>query len=109
MSKNVTPADVAAKAAEEKLVTVPAQAEGEKSEETPDLTVLEGGKKSLKERLASVGEKLKANKNALVALGAVAAVATVAVVKYVKQRAEETVLELVEDEDVADGTDESAA
>jgi hypothetical protein len=115
MSKNtnaVTPADVAAMA-EEKNATVPAQATPEVTtdSETPDLTVIDGGKKSLKERLSSLAVKVKANKNAFIAVGAVAAVAAVAVVKFVKQQAEEVILESVgSDDEVAEDTaDESAA
>lgn len=96
-STNVTPADVAAKAAEEKLV-VPAQAEGEKVEpqevvekntdgntdETPE-------KKSVKDRLAGLTEKLKQNKKTLIGVAAVAGAATFTLVKYVKSQATEVV------------------
>lgn len=118
---NVTPADVAAKAAEEKLV-VPAQAEGEqdgpqvtdeKSDQTeaPELTVVVGGKKSLKERLAEVTQKAKDNRKILVGVGATVGAATLLFVKYAKRKAEEALVEIVDeatDEDQP-ATDESAA
>lgn len=120
---SVTPADVVAKATEEKLV-VPAQAEGEKTDATPEsteeqntgeaekLTVVDGGKKSLKERLAAVTEKLKENKKAVLAVGAAASVAALAFAKYAKKKAEEALV--VDEETVAEDcpvetADESAA
>lgn len=123
-NSNVTPADVAAKAAEEKLVTtVPAQAEGEqdgpqvtdkKSDQTeaPELTVVEGGKKSLKERLAEVAKTAKDNRKVLVGVGATIGAATLLFVKYAKRKAEEALVEAAESDEVADDqptTDESAA
>lgn len=112
---NVTPADVAAKAAEEKLVepTVPAQAEGEKTKvdadttETPKLTVLEGSKKSLKERLAAVTEKVKENKKAFVAIGIASAAATVAIAKIAAKRSLEK--ETFSAEELSEMTDEEVA
>lgn len=98
-NSNVTPADVAAKAAEEKLV-VPAQADpeettaGEKTaEETPELTVIEGGKKDLKTRVndkfVGLAGLLGRHKKTLIAVGAAASVAAVAFAKYAKNKAEE--------------------
>lgn len=91
----VTPADVAAKAAEEKLV-VPAQGERvteetvveEKVEVTvePELTVIEGGKKTLKERLTVLAKKVEENKKTVVAVGIAVAATTVAVAKVVAKR-----------------------
>lgn len=103
---NVTPADVAAQAAEEKLVekTVPTQPQGEKTEVTveakavspeaekddkPELTVLDGGKKSLKERVKALAEKVEKNKKTVIAVGIAAAAATVAVAKVVAKRSVE--------------------
>jgi hypothetical protein len=81
---------------------------GEK--ETPDLAVVEGDKKSLKERLAAVTEQVKKNKKAVAATVAVVGVATLAVVKYVKKQAEQIVVEEPTDDENADETtDESAA
>lgn len=131
MSKNAaaktTAADLVEQAVEEKLV-VPAQAEGEAKdvEETtaadtetnengPELKVIEGGKKSLKERLAGVTEKLKKNQKALIAVGAAASVAALAFAKYAKKKAEEALVEEqvepepFEDTSDATETDESAA
>lgn len=119
-NSNVTPADVAAKAAEEKLVTtVPAQAEGEQTveepktgEQEPKLTVVEGGKKSLKERLAEVAKTAKDNRKVLVGVGATIGAAALLFVKYAKRKAEEALVEAAESDEVADdqpATDESAA
>lgn len=125
---NVTPADVAAQAAEEKLV-VPAQGEKvteetvveEKVEvaEEPALTVIEGGKKSLKERMTALAEKVEKNKKAFIAVGIAAAAATVAVAKVVAKRSLEKELAQAEDkneveqyEEIKDttvATDETAA
>lgn len=105
MSKNTTTtaADLAAQAAEDGLVTdekdtkktVPAQATAETQSEKTDGSddALVGTKKSLKERLASVTEKLKANKKAnkkalLVVSAAAVGMTTVAFVKYAKKQAE---------------------
>lgn len=116
-NSNVTPQDVAAKAAEEKLV-VPAQAEepktgdaqaDPKSDGTPELEVIEGGKKSLKERLAELkAKKLHTNKKIVLSVAATIGVATLAFIKYAKRKAEES---LVEDESGDDQlkTDDSAA
>jgi coenzyme F420-reducing hydrogenase gamma subunit len=118
---NVTPADVVAKATEEKLITtVPAQAEEvdvdartceSQVDESPELTVIEGGKKSLKERLAVVTEKLKENKKVLITVGAAAGVAALAFAKYAKKKAEEAlaVEPLDEAEGPVIGVDDSAA
>jgi hypothetical protein len=105
---NATPADVAAKAAEEKLV-VPSQNEGEKTKgdvvveetievtaESPELTVIDGGKKTLKDRLKSLTEKVEANKKPVIALGIAVAAATVAFAKVAAKRSLEK--ELVEAE-----------
>lgn len=133
---NVTPETVAAQAAEEKLV-VPSQPEGEEKtakgaqateaqepqEEKggePELTVIEGGKKSLKERLTAVAKKVEENKKAFIAVGIAAAAATVAVAKVVAKRSLEKELAKAENEtdeveqyeeikDTAVATDETAA
>lgn len=112
--KNTTktaPADVAAKAVEEKLV-VPAQAEGEQDgpkeplsgeKDAPELSVIEGGKKTLKERFAQVAEKVKANKkNVAIAVGAAASVATLAFVQYAKKKAEAALFEAANEETVTE-------
>ena len=127
---SVTPADVAAKAAEEKLI-VPNQAEGiekSKDEQTtvadetsqgsdPELTVIQGGKKTLKERLTAVAKKVEENKKAVIALGIAAAATTVAIAKVVAKRSLEKELAKAEDEvdkyeeikDTAVASDETAA
>lgn len=125
--KTVTPADVVAKAAEENLVSVPAQAEGEKKvveptdvqkaddsgddQSEPKLTLIEGGKRTLKNKLSGVVSKAAQHKKALlVTVGLVGAV-TYAVVKNAKKAAaevlDENTTELTEDETPV--TDESAA
>lgn len=111
----VTPSDVVAQATEEKLV-VPAQAEGEKkvvepidvqkgndtddqADEVVSLTLLEGGKKTLKGKLSSVADKVRENKKAVLGTVAVVGVITLAVVKYAKKAAVEVLDEnLTEDE-----------
>lgn len=126
----VTPADVAAQAAEEKIV-VPSQGEKvteetvveEKIEvtEEPELTVIEGGKKTLKERLTALAKKVEENKKTVVAVGIAAAAATVAVAKVVAKRSLEKELTKAETEnrdevdqyeeikDTAVASDETAA
>lgn len=106
-SKNtVTPADVAAKAVEDKLVTetVPAQPKGDQEtvvvEEQVELTIVEGEKKTFKERLAVVTEKLKENKKALIAVGATAGVAAIAFLQYAKNKAAEVIEENSTEESV---------
>lgn len=107
-NSKITPADVAAKAVEENLVTtVPSQNDGEKkvaTEETPELTVVEGEKKTFKERVAELREKLKENKKAVIAVGAAAGIAGIAFVKYAKKRAEEQLEMVVSEEDADDET-----
>lgn len=96
---NVTAADVVAQAAEEKLVekTVPAQSEKTESvteevtvttteTESPELTVLEGGKKTFKERLTALAKKVEENKKLVVAVGVAAAAATVAIAKIAAKK-----------------------
>jgi len=106
---NVTPADVAAQAAEEKLV-VPAQGEKvaeetvveekvEVTTEEPELTVIEGGKKSLKDRVTALAKKVEKNKKAFIAVGIAAAAATVAVAKVVAKRSVEKELAQAETPD----------
>lgn len=122
---NVTAADVVAQAAEENLVekTVPTQDKGEKTEVTvnakavspetekddkPELTVLDGGKKSFKERMTALAKKVEENKKVFVAVGIAAAAATVAVAKVVAKRSleKEAVkaqkLETMSDEELAE-------
>lgn len=101
-SAKTTAADLVDQAVEEKLV-VPAQAEGEaKIEETteaPELKVIEGGKKSLKERLSEATGHLKKNQKVLIAVGAAASIAALTFAKYAKKKAEEALeLEQVEPE-----------
>ena len=135
-ASNVTPETVAAQAAEENLVekTVPVQGEGKKTGEKvhvitdveeqggePELTVIEGGKKSLKDRVTAVAEKVKANQKTFIAVGIAAAAATVAVAKVVAKRSLEKELAKAEDEnrdevdqyeeikDTAVASDETAA
>lgn len=107
-SAKTTAADLVDQAVEEKLV-VPAQAEGEaKVEETenaaetteaPELKVIEGGKKSLKERLSEATGHLKKNQKVLIAVGAAASIAALTFAKYAKKKAEEALeLEQVEPE-----------
>lgn len=107
---NVTPADVAAKAAEEKLVTtVPAQGnsdEAKTGDQEGNITTGETNQKSaFAQRLSSLTEKLKANKKVVIAVGAAVGVSTLAFVKYAKAKAElTTVEELSDDENTADET-----
>jgi hypothetical protein len=113
--KKTTAADVAAQAAEEKLV-VPTQADKPAvstveitedgvsildEQDTPELTVIEGekgAKKSFKERVSELGEKLKANKKALALTVAAVGVTTVAVVTFVKTQAVAALDEVVAEE-----------
>ncbi|QEQ93542.1 hypothetical protein SEA_GIRLPOWER_43 [Streptomyces phage GirlPower] len=98
----VTAESVAAQAAEENLVvpSVPAQNEKasepkvvdvvEETGEDVELEVIEGGKKSLKERLVGVTEKLKENKKVVAGVAVSVALAAVAFAKFAaKQTAEE--------------------
>lgn len=125
-TETVTAESLVAQAAEEKLVTptVPAQDKGEETtvsvdesiqgeDSTPDLQVIEGGKKSFKERAAAFRDKLKNDKKAqAVAIGVLTVgLATVAYVKFVAQKATE-VIEIAEDDELdeddittADATD----
>jgi NAD-dependent SIR2 family protein deacetylase len=96
--------------------TVPAQTKDEKATplegQKPELTVIEGEKKTLKERLASVSEKLKENKKAVIAVGAAVGVAALAFVKYAKKQAEEALVEVTDEptgDDTTEQADESAA
>lgn len=119
--KNVTPADVAAKAAEEKLVTVvPAQAEkAEKATEepvaeteAPELKIVKGetvDKKTLKERVGELAKKAKGNKNVLIAAGTVATVSVLAFMKYAKKKAEEALVEAANEELAMDDVQTEAA
>lgn len=114
MTKNTTPADVAAKAAEEKLVSaVPAQ--GEKSEKDADVKsnpvegqeamdeVAEETKKTLKDRVSALLSKVKENKKFLAGVVAGSVGTALVMGKLAKDKVEE----VVETED--DTTDESAA
>lgn len=112
--KTVTPADVVAKAAEEKLV-VPAQLtpeeqaaeaveevfeEADKQAE-PKLTVIEGEKgekKPLKVRLAEATEKVKKHKKALAITAAAVGVVSLTVAKYFKNQALAALDEVVAEE-----------
>lgn len=79
-----------------KKATVPAQADGEKSENTDDVQTEDEPTpaKSLKSRLTSVTAKLKKNKKTFIAVSAIAAAATVTFVKYAKKQAEEVLVEV---------------
>lgn len=94
----VTAESVAAQAAEENLVvpTVPAQNEKaseaqvvEGTTEAPELEVVEGGKKSFKERLVGVTEKLKENKKVVAGVTVSVALAAVAFAKFAAKQAVE--------------------
>lgn len=99
----VTAESVAAQAAEENLVvpSVPAQNEKvsepkvvtsevvEEATETPELEVIEGGKKSFKERLVGVTEKLKENKKVVAGVAVSVALAAVAFAKFAAKQAVE--------------------
>lgn len=107
---NATPADVAAKAAEsngnaDKLIaeaklvenakktTVPAQGSSEDAKTgEPELTVIEGGKKSLKDQLVGVVEKVKAHKRAVITAGVLVGTAALAFAKYSAKKAAEEVI-----------------
>jgi hypothetical protein len=129
--KTVTPADVAAKAAEEKLV-VPAQGDQSAVEITAEgvtavdeqantdkdapetLTLLEGGKKSLKERATKLVAKAKERKKALIGTVAVVGVAAYAGVKILAKKAaeeaqEETTVDQVEPELIEEQVSEDSA
>lgn len=112
-NNNVTVETVAAKAAEEKLV-VPPQAEGEKDAVTDEVTAeqdvkleaLEGGKKSLKDRVTALKAKCGEHQKALLALAAASAVTSVVLLKYfAKMNAQE--LEMSADETVEDTENEN--
>lgn len=125
MSNNkntTTPADVAAKAAEEKLV-VPAQTtkveiteEGVTTIEEPKLKVVssedaEGNeKKSPKERVQGLVAKAKERKKLLIGLGVTAGVMVYSFAKYAKKQVEAQVAEeQIEGELDPKPTDETAA
>lgn len=103
--KTVTAEDVVAEAAEKKLITVPAQSEDasepkvvtgkvvEEGETGPDLELIEGGKVTLKERLASITEKLKQNKKVVAGVAVTVGLATVAFVKFAAKQAVEEALD----------------
>jgi len=105
----VTAESVAAQAAEEKLV-VPAQSEKkaletqsvEETPEAPELEVVEGGKKSFKERLVGVTEKLKENKKVVAGVAVSVALAAVAFAKFAAKQAVEETEEDVESQFVYD-------
>lgn len=97
--KTATVNDVVAEATKDKLVaeSVPAQKKEtveekvevkvEESTEDPKLTVIEGGKKSLKDRLADLGKKAKENKNIVIAVGATIVATSIAVAKVSAKKA----------------------
>ncbi|QAY17167.1 hypothetical protein SEA_MADAMATO_49 [Streptomyces phage Madamato] len=122
-NNKTTAESVVAQAAEEKLVTptVPAQSENasepkvvtgevvEETTETPELEVVEGGKKSLKERLESVTEKLKENKKVVAGVVVTVGLAAVAFAKFAAKQAveapvdeDEAALEVVTGENQTD-------
>lgn len=94
-SKNMTPADVAAQAAEEKLVTtseVPSQnGENVKVVTEEQVTVKEGEKlvvkKTLKLRLTEAVEKVKENKQFLAGFALGAGAGALSYARYVAQKA----------------------
>lgn len=100
-AKKITPADVVAKAEEEKLVvpaqknveitdegvTVVEEQDGDQSE--PKLTLIEGGKRTLKNKLGGVITKAGQHKKALLGTIAVVGTITLVAVKYAKNKAEE--------------------
>lgn len=98
-----------------KSAKVPPQSEGEKSsgdaksDESPDLTVIDGGKKSIKERATELSAKIKANKKALTATIAVVGAATVIVIKYATKKAQLTLVETVNEDDQQENVEEVAA
>lgn len=112
--KNVSPADVVEKAVDDKLV-VPAQAEGEKKvmepsdvqkgdeeqdgpQSEPKLTVIEGGKRTFKNKLSAAKEKVAQRKKALLVTVGVVGTITLIAVKYAKSKAEEILDEDVQPE-----------
>jgi hypothetical protein len=123
-AKKTTPADVVAQATEEKLV-VPAQQTVEvsdesvtviKSDEQEDtdvvgLTLIEGGKQSLKNKFSGLVTKAGQHKKALLGTVAVIGVITFTAVKYAKKQVEEVLdesaTETTENETLV--VDESAA
>lgn len=108
-TEKVTAESVVAKAAEEKLVTsVPAQSEKSVVEgkvvesspetETPELTVIEGDKKPLKDRVVETARKLAKDKNVILGAAAIVGTATLVFVKYAKKKAEEALVVVVDEE-----------
>ena len=90
-NSNVTAESVAAQAAEDKLVTptVPAQSQPAPDQEvvvedteTPHLVLVDGGKKTLKERMAFVAKKLKENKKVVSGVAVAVVLAAVAFSKF---------------------------
>lgn len=98
------------KDAEEKKVTVPQQSEGEtfveeaKAEsnsdtnEQPELTVIDGGKKTAKERVAALIEKAKENKKFFIGMAVGALTTTIAIALSAKEK--EQTEELVYDDEL---------
>lgn len=123
-AKKVTPADVVAKAEEEKLV-VPAQKVVEITDEgvtvveeqddpkcdqsEPKLTLIEGGKRTLKNKLGGVIAKAGQHKKALLGTIAVVGTVTLVAVKYAKNKAEEVLDESAAEEIDSENTDETVA
>lgn len=115
-SPSITPADVAAQALQDNLVTsttVPAQGEAPKVifGETVKGTDVGGGqaedgektgKKSFKERIADATEQLKKHKAIAIAVSVAVGTATIAFVKYAKQQAEKSDQMSDEDRDTLD-------
>jgi hypothetical protein len=91
--------------------TVPAQGEKNNTSDgsqKPELTVIEGEKKSFKERLTSVTEKLKENKKTVMAVGAAVGIVALTFAKYAKKQAEEALVEVI-DEPAGDDTTEKTS
>ncbi|QAY16259.1 hypothetical protein SEA_ICEWARRIOR_47 [Streptomyces phage IceWarrior] len=113
----VTAESVAAQAAEENLVVPTQKNENsdkpvevvEETTEVVELEVVEGDKKSFKERLVGVTEKLKENKKVVAGVAVSVALAAVAFAKFsAKQAAEETLSEDEADLQVITGENEQA-
>lgn len=103
---SATPADV--KDAKEKTGTVPPQAEATEEKtgtQKPDLTVVEGGKRSAKDRLKDLAEKAKKHKNFFLGVAVGAASASAAFLAFAKDKVEEVVELTVTTESAADEDD----
>jgi hypothetical protein len=108
--KNITADDVVAEAKNQGLIndaTIPAQGNesghNEDSNEQPELTVIEGGKKTLKDRLKSTIKTVKDNKKPiLITLGVIGAV-TFTAVKFAAKTVVEEIVENADENSAEDG------